>query len=137
VLIFGLRAVLQAVEDNILVSLAGVRIYRNHLIENVQGNVSDNSSKIGSSASASKQYRTLVSRLLNNLQRVLIAITHKPLTSFNVQYKIELPPTLATTNGYHHINGLETSQHGLVDRVVGEDTGGLDGGTATLRRVRR
>lgn len=40
--------------------------------------------------------------------------------------------TLATTNGNHGVNGLETSHHGLVDGATGQDTGGLEGGTATL-----
>ena len=37
--------------------------------------------------------------------------------------------TLATTNGHHCIDGLETGQHGLVDGVVGENTRGLDRST--------
>lgn len=40
--------------------------------------------------------------------------------------------TLATTNRNHGVDGLETSHHGLVDGATRQDTGGLDGGTATL-----
>jgi hypothetical protein len=40
--------------------------------------------------------------------------------------------TLATTNRNHGVDGLETGHHRLVDGATGQDTGGLDGGTATL-----
>ena len=45
--------------------------------------------------------------------------------------------TLATTNGHHRVDGLETGQHGLVDRAAGENTGSLNGGTAAFRRLDR
>jgi hypothetical protein len=41
--------------------------------------------------------------------------------------------TLTTTDGDHGVNALDTSQHGLTDGLTGENTGGLDLGTATLR----
>jgi hypothetical protein len=40
--------------------------------------------------------------------------------------------TLATTDGNHSINRLNTSHHGLVDRATGQDTRGLERRTATL-----
>jgi hypothetical protein len=39
---------------------------------------------------------------------------------------------LATTNGHHGVDGLETSHHGLVDGATGQDTRSLERGTATL-----
>lgn len=36
---------------------------------------------------------------------------------------------LATTNWHHDVDWLETSHHGLVDRMTGKDTGCLQGGT--------
>ena len=43
--------------------------------------------------------------------------------------------TLATTNGHHGVDGLDTGHHGLVDGTTGKNTGGLEGGTATERSV--
>ena len=43
--------------------------------------------------------------------------------------------TLATTNGNHGVDGLDTGHHGLVDGTTGKNTGGLEGGTATERSV--
>ena len=40
--------------------------------------------------------------------------------------------TLATANGHHGVDGLETSLCGLVDGTTGQDTGGLELGTALL-----
>ena len=40
--------------------------------------------------------------------------------------------TLATTNGNHGVDGLDTSHHGLVNRATGEDTRGLELSTTTL-----
>jgi hypothetical protein len=40
--------------------------------------------------------------------------------------------TLSTANGDHGVDGLETSLHGLVDRLAGKDTGSLELGTALL-----
>ena len=40
--------------------------------------------------------------------------------------------TLTTANGNHGVDGLETSLHGLVDGVTGENTGGLLLGTTLL-----
>lgn len=40
--------------------------------------------------------------------------------------------TLATSDGHHGVDGLETGLHGLVDGAAGQDTGGLERGTATL-----
>ena len=40
--------------------------------------------------------------------------------------------TLATTNGNHGVDGLDTSHHGLVDRATGKDTRGLELSTTTL-----
>ena len=79
-------------EDNIPMSLNGVRVYRNHFIESVQGNVSENGSGIGSSASASKPYRMLLSRVLKNLPRMLIAINQHRLrcTGWSRQSRIRL-----------------------------------------------
>ena len=45
--------------------------------------------------------------------------------------------TLTTTDGNHGVDGLETSHHGLVDGATGQDTGSLDGGTATLGGLNR
>ena len=45
--------------------------------------------------------------------------------------------TLATTNGDHGVDGLETSHHGLVDRATGQDTRSLEGSTATLGSLDR
>lgn len=41
--------------------------------------------------------------------------------------------TLATTNRHHGVDGLQTGLHGLVDGTTGQDTRGLDLGTAPLR----
>jgi len=40
--------------------------------------------------------------------------------------------TLATANGHHGVDGLETGLYGLVDGLTGQDTGGLELGTALL-----
>lgn len=40
--------------------------------------------------------------------------------------------TLTTADGHHGVDGLETGLHGLVDGAAGENTGGLDLGTALL-----
>jgi hypothetical protein len=40
--------------------------------------------------------------------------------------------TLTTSDGNHGVDGLETSLYGLVDGAAGQDTGGLELGTATL-----
>ena len=40
--------------------------------------------------------------------------------------------TLATADGHHGVDRLDTSHHGLVDGATRQDTGSLDGGTATL-----
>jgi hypothetical protein len=40
--------------------------------------------------------------------------------------------TLTTADGNHGVNGLETSLYGLVDGTAGQDTGGLELGTALL-----
>ena len=40
--------------------------------------------------------------------------------------------TLATTDGNHSVDGLETGLDGLVDRTTGQDTGSLDLSTASL-----
>jgi hypothetical protein len=40
--------------------------------------------------------------------------------------------TLATANGNHGVDGLETSLHGLVDRLAGQNTGSLQLSTAPL-----
>lgn len=43
--------------------------------------------------------------------------------------------TLATTDGDHGVDGLDTGHHRLVDGTTGKDTGGLEGGTTTLSGV--
>jgi hypothetical protein len=40
--------------------------------------------------------------------------------------------TLTTSDGHHGVDGLETSLYGLVDGLTGQDTGGLELGTALL-----
>lgn len=45
--------------------------------------------------------------------------------------------TLATANGNHGVDRLETSLHGLVDGAAGENAGGLELGTALLLGVER
>jgi hypothetical protein len=40
--------------------------------------------------------------------------------------------TLTTADGHHGVDGLETSLYGLVDGTTGQDTGGLELGTALL-----
>lgn len=40
--------------------------------------------------------------------------------------------TLTTANRHHGVDGLETSLHGLVDGLAGQDTGGLDLSAAPL-----
>jgi hypothetical protein len=45
--------------------------------------------------------------------------------------------TLATTNGYHGIYGLETCHHGLVDGTTRKDTRSLERGSAALSRIDR
>lgn len=40
--------------------------------------------------------------------------------------------TLATADGHHGVDGLETSLYGLVDGTTGQDTGGFELGTALL-----
>jgi hypothetical protein len=40
--------------------------------------------------------------------------------------------TLATSNGHHGVDGLETSLHGLADGLTGENAGSLELGTALL-----
>lgn len=43
--------------------------------------------------------------------------------------------TLATANGHHGVDGLETGLHGLVDGAAGQDAGGLELSTAGLAGV--
>jgi len=43
--------------------------------------------------------------------------------------------TLTTTNRNHGVDGFDASHHGLVDGTTGQDAGGLEGGTTTLRSV--
>lgn len=45
--------------------------------------------------------------------------------------------TLTTADGNHGVNGLETSLHGLVDRLARQDTRSLELGTALLLGVER
>jgi hypothetical protein len=45
--------------------------------------------------------------------------------------------TLATTNGNHSVDGLDTSHHRLVNRTARQDTGGLESSTAALRGLDR
>ena len=40
--------------------------------------------------------------------------------------------TLATTDGHHGVDRLDTRHHGLVDGATGENAGSLEGRTATL-----
>jgi hypothetical protein len=40
--------------------------------------------------------------------------------------------TLTTANGHHGVDRLETSLYGLADGLTGQDTGGLELGTALL-----
>jgi hypothetical protein len=40
--------------------------------------------------------------------------------------------TLTTANGHHGVDGLETSLYGLLDGLAGQNTGGLELGTALL-----
>jgi hypothetical protein len=43
--------------------------------------------------------------------------------------------TLTTADGNHGVDGLETGLDGLVDRLAGQDTGGLELSTASLLGV--
>ena len=40
--------------------------------------------------------------------------------------------TLATSDGHHGVDGLETGLHGLLDGLAGQNTGGLELSTAAL-----
>jgi len=55
--------------------------------------------------------------------------------SFFVIFIFKKYLTLATTNGDHRVDGLETSLHGLLDRLAGDNAGGLDLDTGALVRV--
>src|ERR1700722_62090 len=79
-------------------SLDCVRVHRDNLVEGIEGNISGiKESQSEMARNCVEIYRILLSRLLRNFPRILIAITRKPVSASiskmvkTVSYKIEFP----------------------------------------------
>lgn len=98
----GYVPVPQAVENDVAMSLNGVSVYRHNFIKGIESDIAESIGGMVSICDASwtlsgNTHRMLLSRLLRNLPRMLMAMTRRPLsasisrTVITVSYKMELP----------------------------------------------
>lgn len=93
--------VAQTVEDGVAMALYGICVYRNDLVERVEGDVAAGISvRFVRLLDLFRTHRMLLSRLLKNLPRMLIAMTRNPLSASmsrtvkTVSYRMEFPTFL-------------------------------------------